>query len=42
MRDFPLSIPEGKRKEARTEAKRVVNYMRKCLFPGVLTKASPR
>lgn len=29
LRDLPLSIPEEKRKEARTEAERVVNYIKK-------------
>ena len=35
LRDSPLSIPEGKRKEARTEAERVVNYIKKALFPEI-------
>jgi len=33
LRDFPLSIPQGKRQEARTEAERVVNYIKKAIFP---------
>jgi len=32
LRDSPLSIPEGKRQEARMEAERVVNYIKKSLF----------
>jgi hypothetical protein len=32
LRDSPLSIPEGKRKEARMEAERVVNYIKKSVF----------
>jgi acetoin utilization protein AcuC len=31
LRDSPLSIPEGKRQEARIEAERVVNYIKKSL-----------
>jgi acetoin utilization protein AcuC len=32
LRDSPLSIPEGKRQEARMEAEKVVNYIKKSLF----------
>ena len=41
LRDSPLSIPEGKRQEARMEAERVVRYLKKALFPRILTMASP-
>lgn len=41
LRDSPLSIPEGKRQEARLEAERVVRYLKKALFPRILTEASP-
>jgi len=33
LRDSPLSIPEGRRREARMEAERVVRYLKKALFP---------
>ncbi len=33
LRDSPLSIPEGRRQEARLEAERVVRYLKKALFP---------
>jgi acetoin utilization protein AcuC len=31
-RDTPLSIPQGRRREARIEAERVVNYLRKTIL----------
>jgi hypothetical protein len=31
-RDPPLSIPQGRRREARMEAERVVNYLRKTVL----------
>jgi acetoin utilization protein AcuC len=40
LRDSPLSIPEGKEREARGEAERVVNYLKKTLFSRVLAKGS--
>jgi acetoin utilization protein AcuC len=36
LRDSPLTIPEERSREARMEAERVVNYLKRALFPKVL------
>jgi acetoin utilization protein AcuC len=40
LKDSSLSIPEGRCREARVEAERVVKYLKKVLFPKVLRKGS--
>jgi len=35
LKDPPLSIPQGRRQEARMEAERVVNYVKKALLPEI-------
>jgi acetoin utilization protein AcuC len=38
LRDPPLSIPQGKQREARMETERVVHYVKKALFPEISEK----